>query len=286
MSHVFRIVRIQMVAVPVVLLAVWLMAFPVSAGQKEDALEAFKRRDFAVALPLLEPLAEQGDTAAAAALGWLYETGKGTQADAATALRWYRQAAEQGHAGGQNSLGNLYYLGLGTEQNHTEAAKWYRKAADQGVADAQFNLGLMYEYGLGVGKSTPTAAEWYAQAAEQGLSKAYFQWGSLLYYADGVSRETVKGVRMIERAARSGAVNAIAFLGAIHFDGSAPNADPKQAWAYLNLANRLGNGQAGILMGILERELPPSDTRQARRLQEKWMAENGITPPPLLESVP
>jgi hypothetical protein len=68
----------------------------------------------------------------------------------ATALRLLRPLAEQGRAFAQYNLGLMYAEGQGVRQDDAEAVKWYRLAAVQGVAFAQYNLGLMYAEGQGV----------------------------------------------------------------------------------------------------------------------------------------
>ena len=47
------------------------------AGPLEDATAAFERRDFATALRLLRPLADQGNAVAQFILGVMYDNGKG-----------------------------------------------------------------------------------------------------------------------------------------------------------------------------------------------------------------
>jgi uncharacterized protein len=63
----------------------------VNAGPLEDAVAAYRRSDFATALQLLRPLADQGDAGAQAGLGLMYELGKGVPKDNAEAVRWYRR---------------------------------------------------------------------------------------------------------------------------------------------------------------------------------------------------
>ena len=61
--------------------------------------------------------------------------------DYASAMRLLRPLAEQGHADAQSSLGDMYALGWGIPQDYPEAVKWYGKAADQGNASAHTTLG-------------------------------------------------------------------------------------------------------------------------------------------------
>ena len=84
------------------------------AGTVEDAIAAYKRKDYASALSLFRSLAEAGDPRA------------------------------------QNDLGAMYSKGDGVPQDYAEAVKWHRRAADQGYALAQTNLGVLYSYGQGV----------------------------------------------------------------------------------------------------------------------------------------
>ena len=48
-----------------------------SAGPFEDGLDAATRGDFATALKLWRPLANQGNAEAQAYLGWMYHDGQG-----------------------------------------------------------------------------------------------------------------------------------------------------------------------------------------------------------------
>lgn len=142
------------------------------AGPYEDAGAAYTRGDYATALRLMRPLADQGDARAQSNLGLMYAEGKGVPQDFAEAVRWYRKAADQGYARAQSNLGLKYDDGQGVPQDYAEAVKWYRKAADQGYARAQFNLGDMYAEGKGVPKDPAEAVRWYRKAAEQGEALA------------------------------------------------------------------------------------------------------------------
>src|SRR5512137_496566 len=74
----------------------------------DDATVAYQRGDYATALRLFRPLAEQGDAAAQNYLGIMYATGRGVPRDDAEAVRWYRKAAEQGFTPAQRNLGIMY----------------------------------------------------------------------------------------------------------------------------------------------------------------------------------
>jgi TPR repeat protein len=78
------------------------------AGPFEDGTAAYDRGDYATALRLFRPPADQGDARAQFALGWMYQYGKGVPLDYAAAIKWYRLAADQGLAGAQAFLGGMY----------------------------------------------------------------------------------------------------------------------------------------------------------------------------------
>ena len=115
-------------------------AAPVAAGPIEDAATAFRRGDYATALRLLRPLADQGSVAAQFDLGLLYDNGWGVPKNSIEAFKWYRLATEQGYAKSQYNLGVMYGNGEGVPQNDAESVRWYRLAAQQGYAKSQFNL--------------------------------------------------------------------------------------------------------------------------------------------------
>ena len=85
--------------------------------------------------------------------------------DYATALRLWQPLAEQGNAGAQYNLGQMYRQGKGVAQDYKEALKWFRLAAAQGVAEAQYNLGVMYAKGDGVAPDYVRAHMWSNLAA-------------------------------------------------------------------------------------------------------------------------
>ena len=79
------------------------LAAPVGAGPYEDAVDAYDREDYATALQLLRPLAEQGHAQAQAFLGLMYATGGGVPKDDVRAHMWFDLAASQGNLNGAAS---------------------------------------------------------------------------------------------------------------------------------------------------------------------------------------
>ena len=137
-----------------------LLAGPAAAGAFEDGLSAYNRQDYATALRMWRPLADQGNASAQSNLGFMYDIGQGVPKDDVQAVKWYRLAADQGNVIAQFNLGLMYVSGQGVPKDYVQAVKWYRLAADQGYAKAQTNLGAMYANGQGVPRDYVLAYMW------------------------------------------------------------------------------------------------------------------------------
>jgi TPR repeat protein len=72
---------------------------PAAAGPLEDADAALKRRDYATAVRLNRPLAEQGNANAQYNLGTFYDNGLGVPQDKVRAYMWFSLSAAQGREG-------------------------------------------------------------------------------------------------------------------------------------------------------------------------------------------
>src|SRR5215468_2910306 len=113
------------------------LADPVAAAF-EDGLDAYRRGDYATAMRLWRPLADQGNADAQSRLGFMYQNGRGVPQDDGAAVSWYRKAVDRGHAPAQVNLGFMHQNGRGgLQKDDREAARLYRLAADQGYAPAQ-----------------------------------------------------------------------------------------------------------------------------------------------------
>jgi hypothetical protein len=77
-----------------------------------EGLDAYKKKDYATALHVWQPLAQEGHTLAQFFLGFMYAEGEGVTKNEAEAASWYRKAAAKGHAGAQNNLSRM----LGSNQ--------------------------------------------------------------------------------------------------------------------------------------------------------------------------
>ncbi len=77
-------------------LVVVLVAAPAWAGDLQAGVEAYNRGDYATALKIWRPLAEQGHAKAQYDLGVMYFMGRGVPQDVVQAHLWLNLAAAQG----------------------------------------------------------------------------------------------------------------------------------------------------------------------------------------------
>ncbi len=70
------------------------LAGPVAAGPPADGQAAYRSGNYATALRIIRPLADQGNVAAQSNHGAMFEHGSGVEQDCAEAVRWYRKAAD------------------------------------------------------------------------------------------------------------------------------------------------------------------------------------------------
>ena len=104
---------------------------------------AYDRSDYATALKVWLPQAQEGDQEAQTYVGEIYEKGLGVPPDYAVAAAWYRKAAEQGDSRAQINLGHLYEKGLGVEKDPVKALAWYRKASGLSAAAVTLDAGSL-----------------------------------------------------------------------------------------------------------------------------------------------
>jgi hypothetical protein len=163
----------------------------------DDAVLAFENQDYATALTLTLPLAQQNDVDAMTLLGRVYDEGFNQPKEA---FPWFKKAAELGNAQAQVELAELFDAGEGVSQDTEQAVSWYEKAAQQGHEEAQLALGLHYLEDL---EDNITAVEYFEQAAEQGNATAQYRLG-LLYLGDaGVPNDNLKAWVYFSLAANS-----------------------------------------------------------------------------------
>ncbi len=180
--------RIKVFGALFVLFMVAVPAFGASLSGEEErsrvqADAAYETGNYAYALTLYTPLAEEGDGHAQAMLSRLYagQPGQaGVPRDEARALKWAQTGADQGHPDAMLALAALYYTGVGVEKDLSKAGEIVERAASKGDATAQAHLGMMYSQGDGRPRDLGMAKDWLMKAARQGQWNAQIMLGRLI----------------------------------------------------------------------------------------------------------
>jgi uncharacterized protein len=297
-------------------------AATVAAGPFEDGNAAYWRGDYATAMRLWRPLADQGNAGAQYALGFMYRNGQGVQQDYTAALRcyrkaadqgyaeaqtelgllylnglgvrqdyaaalsWYRKAADQGSAGGQTGLAIIFLNGLGVRKDHAAAASWLRKAADQGHAEAQNGLGFLYGTGQGVPQDYTAAASWYRKAADQGEAKAQSNLGDLYAYGYGVLQDHAAAATWYLKAADQGNAQAQSSLGGMYFYGYGVRQDYVSAHMWYNLAAAKGENDAEKHRDFAAAQMTPAQLAEAQKRAAEWRPKMANAPPTQVAPAP
>lgn len=217
----------------------------------KKGLEAYKQGDFATALSLWRPLAEQGLATVQNILGLMYRKGQGVAKDAAKAVFWYKQAAEQGYANAQNNLAAMYAKGEGGPKDTAKAVFWYEKAAEQGFALAQRNLAHQYRKGEGVKLDLAKAVYWYQKSAENGDVLAQYSLARRYANGEGVDKDDAKAAYWYQKSAEQGNVDAQFRLAQLYLEGKGVELDYKQAFAWSRKAAEQGDTHAQVMLGAL-----------------------------------
>ena len=107
-----------------------------TAGDFRSGLSAYNRGDYITAFRDWYPLAELGDAAGQAGLGFLFHKGLGVTQDDVEAALWFEKAANKGQPEAQLLLGTLYFFGEGVQQSYVMAFAWCEIAQSYGQSDA------------------------------------------------------------------------------------------------------------------------------------------------------
>jgi len=145
----------------------------------------------ALALAMTAPVGAQSVRAGIAA--WQH-------ADYARAVAIWRPLAENGDADAQFNLGQAYRLGRGVATNLSAAKSWFGRAAAKGHLDAQTTLGLL----LFQNGDQAEGLKWLKQAALKGEPRALLVYGTALINGDGVTQDPVLGYAYVSRSAALG----------------------------------------------------------------------------------
>jgi len=220
---------------------VFLDASPASTEPRTltDGLIRYAARDYAGALEILLPLAQQGNADAQLQLGRMYAQGEG----------------------------------LAASDDH-EAAGWFSRAAEQGKVEAQFALGMMYANGMGVVADDGLALRWLRRAGDQGAPHALNAVGELLMHASS-PEDRSEAYAWFLRAARLANAKALYHLGMLSALGRDVSKDDIEAYKWFDLAASaaLGSERDSANRALLElrERMTPVQVERAKRSADMWL---------------
>lgn len=210
-----------------------------------------------------EPIFKQIEAAAASGgadaqffLGFLYQSGAGTERSVEKAKAAYEKAAAAGSPGAKNnlgliklaegedpkksiglveeaanagyspaqvSMGQLFLDGLpaaGLEKDLDQARVWFERASETGDDDASLTLGIMYEKGAGTAVNHDKAVTLFTKAADAGNTDAMMRLGAKLAAGQGIKTDAAKGLGWFEKAVAANAPGARAALASLYETGA------------------------------------------------------------------
>lgn len=227
------------------------------AGPLEEADAADKRADYATALKLISPLAQQGDAGAQRRMGIMYASGRGVPEDYTEAEKWFQKAAAQGDLDAIWNIGNIHHRGRGSfQKDFVEGEKWYLRAAERGHLPSQTSLALAYSMGDGVERDESVAAKWYERAANQGDFYAQFNLGMIYENGQGVPQDRVLAYKWLNIAASR---------------ATPKNPNSSHYIERMSQALDVMNFKGVVEMrDRLYREMTPSERAEAQKLTRAW----------------
>jgi uncharacterized protein len=253
----------------------------VASAQTEDAavlkrgLDAIATGDYAVALAIFKPMADQGNAFAQFTIGQLAESGSGMPKNPREAARWYKLAADAGQTDAMTNLGFMYEQGRGVPQDYVEAVRLYKVAAEAGNPVAQTNLGTSYVEGKIVKQDDAQAAAWFRKAAAQGDPQAQFNLARMYDSGRGVAKDPEEAFKLYRDAANIGLPAAQLNLGVAYAEGKGVPKDPVEAHRWFNLA--AGNAEDDGTRSHAERNrdliaklMTPEEVMKAQALAREW----------------
>ncbi|MEW6071252.1 MAG: hypothetical protein AB1726_01480 [Planctomycetota bacterium] len=132
-----------------------------------QGLAAMRKQDYAEAMRILLPAAQQGFAEAQCLVALMHQKGYGTPQNPKEAVRWYTLSSLQGWIDALFMLGQMYYQGEGEPKDLTKAADLFLLTAITGDADGLWAIGVCFAAGEGRKQDPVEGGAWLLLAANQ-----------------------------------------------------------------------------------------------------------------------
>ena len=202
---------------------------------------------------------QQGDARAMNALGALYFSGLGVQADAEAGARLIAQAAELGDPKHLHDYATILQNGSGLAADPEQAALVFGQAAAKGWVESAVSLGTLYLEGQGVQKDIPRAIELFEGPAEAGHARAQNNLGLIYVRGDGVAQDYERAAKFFAKAAEQGLSTALNNLGVMYQNGFGVEANEEHAAQLYRMAAEQSGDDASQIGLVFDQRLVAPD---------------------------
>lgn len=215
------------------------------------AKESIKKRDFATAVKLLQPLVDMDEPKAMVLMGKMRLAGQGVIKDEGVAVSLFKKGADAGDPEAMFLLARQMHVGNGLPKDEQQALALYKKAGDLGNAEAQlwFGISLYRGYG-GTPPDKAGALPWLRRAAEQGDASAQNWMGD--FYKDGelVEKDLYQAISWYRKSALQLQPAGQRNLGLAYARGNGVARDDNEALKWLRSAAYLRDDTAQNWVGF------------------------------------
>ena len=222
----------------------------------EKGCAFYDAQEYASALPLLLPLAQEGDSDAQFRVGFCYLEMQ--QFD--KALDWLEKARAQSHPKAAYNIAWMYGFAKGVAQDESKWVKYTKESAILGFVSAQYNLGGAYYYGWhDLEENYDEAFKWLSKAANtvpdvpartKLIARAQFLVGECYDYGRGVEENKEIAYQWYKKASDAGHVESHALVGdAYRYAWYGFKEDKDKAFKLYEKGAKAGDGYAQLQLG-------------------------------------
>lgn len=214
-------------------------------------------------------------------LGYMYETGRGTEADFNKALEYYKKSSEKfGNTYAKEKLESLpknissgsAHLTVGDNykksNNLKKAMEWYQLSYNKGNAEGAYEVGKMYlNEPL---RDTVNAILWLEKSAVKDLTKAYVDL-AIVYFK---KKNYTEAFNYRYKAAMKGDLNSINNVGYLYHNGMGVSQNYNEAFKWYKQAADKGLAMGMFNVGVMNQygEGTPKNLQEAKLWYEKALA--------------
>lgn len=145
----------------------------------QEALKAYRAKDYSVALSIWKEEANKESDQAMANLGLMYLKGEGVSKDFSKAKAWFEKGSEFDNDSANYNLALMYQSKIGVEEDMEKAVDYFRRATRHNHQLANFRLGLLLLKDRTNEEQVKEGFECMLKAAKFGHAMAKMQMGGV-----------------------------------------------------------------------------------------------------------